>query len=177
MLAELGHNAYGSDNAENVLQHTKILLAKKGLTATLKLSDMTECWDKNTFFHGALSWDAIHHNTLGNIQKTIDIIYDRLLPGGMFIGTIKCKSGLNLPDGEGYPGDEIEPDTIVPLVGAETGVPHHYFDEDAIRKLFKKWKIEILVEQRFTYVETVDKYWENNPFNYSSWGILAKKHK
>ena len=176
LIAELGHDIYASDNAPNALTLTQNLLKKKGLTTIMKLSDMTVCpWDDNLKFHGVLSWDAIHHNTIANIQKAVDIIYDKLIPEGLFMGCIKAFSALNLPNGGKIPGVEIEPNTIVFTSGPEASVPHHFFDEANIRNLFKKWKIELLVEQQYTYVETTDKYWENNPFHYSTWGVVAKK--
>lgn len=171
-LSELGHDIYGSDNAENALSLTNELLESKKLSANLKLSDMTVCPWHNIKFHGALSWDAIHHNTLSNIQKAIDTIYEKLLPGGLFIATIKSDKEINIVKGK-----EIEPNTIVFEEGYETGVPHHYFDEKGIKKLFKKWKIILLVEQIFEYVETGDRFWEYNPFAYSTWGIVAEKQE
>ncbi|MCB2299343.1 hypothetical protein [Clostridium tagluense] len=34
-------------------------------------------------FHGAISWDALHHNTISNINKAVDVVYETLCVYGI----------------------------------------------------------------------------------------------
>ena len=170
-MARLGHEVYASDNAPNAIDLTRQWLAKMNLQAEVQLADMTVCpWPKVTF-HGVISWDALYHNTLDNIRRAIEQIHARLVPGGLFMATLKStKADLY---GE---GDEIEPDTFIcPRRWGEEDVPHHYFDESGIRDLFKKWELVSLAEQVITYAERGEDFLEDNPFPYTTWGVLTRK--
>ena len=62
-------------------------------------------------------------------------------------------------------------------MGIEEGVPHHYFDEDGIKRLFPddKWEMMILAEQVVNYIEKTEEFWSFNPFRYTTWCVLVKK--
>lgn len=169
-LSALGHDIYGSDIAPNGIAHAEQWLSEQNLSAHLKVADMTENPWANLTFHGAMSWDAIYHNTASNIQKAFDVIYDHLVPGGLFLGTLKSTKA----DLYGT-GKQIEPHTFVSTEGSESGVPHHYFDEPEIRALFKKWELLSLCEQVITYAVRAENFLDNNPFPYTTWGVLARK--
>lgn len=170
-MARLGHEVYASDKAPNAVALTRQWLAEMKLRAQVQLADMTVCpWPKVTF-HGLISWDALYHNTLGNIRRAIDEIYTRLVPSGLFIGTFKSTKADLYGKGE-----EIEPDTFVcPQRWGEKNIPHHHFDESGIRDLFKKWELVSLAEQVITYVERGTDFIDYNPFPYTTWGVLARK--
>jgi len=172
LLASLGHEVYASDNAPNAIEQTREWLTEMDLQAEVKLADMTICPWPEVKFNGVISWDALHHNTLDNIHKAINEIYSRLVPGGLFLGTLKSSKSDSYGNGQ-----EIEPDTFVLDGGPEKGVPHHYFDEAGIRDLFKKWELISLTEQVITYMERGDNFFEYNPFPYTTWGVLARKGK
>lgn len=169
-LARLGHTLYASDSAPNAIALMRTWLTELGLRAKVAEADMTICPWTDVTFHGVVSWDALHHNTLGNIQTAVDTIYRRLLPGGLFLVTLKSTKA----DLYGT-GREIEPDTFVPTASAEAGVPHHYFNEAGIRDLFKEWELISLAEQIITYVERAPSFLQHNPFPYTTWGVLARK--
>jgi len=173
MMAKLGHEVYASDNAPNAIRLTRQWLTDMKLQAQVELADMTVFpWPEATF-HGVISWDALHHNTLGNIRRVTDEVYARLIPGGLFIGTfMSTKADLY---GE---GEEIESDTFVCRErGGEEDVPHHHFDESGIRDLFKDWELLSLAEQVINYVVRGNNFKEYNPFPYTTWGVLAKKRR
>jgi cyclopropane fatty-acyl-phospholipid synthase-like methyltransferase len=170
LIASLGHKVYASDNAPNAIDLTQNWLAEMNLHAEIKLSDMTVCPWREVEFHGAISWNAIYHNTKNNIRKTIDQIHSRLVPGGLFIGTLKSTKADSYGSGQ-----EIEPHTFVADDGLEKGILHHYFDETSIRDLFKKWELISLAEQVITYKERGENFLEYNPFPYTIWGVLAGK--
>ncbi len=170
LMTQLGHKVYASDNAPNAIKLTKKWLSEMNLKAEAELADMTVCpWPEITF-HGVISCGSLHHNTLGNVQKSVDMIYSRLVPGGLFMGTLKSTKA----DSYGS-GDEIEPNTFIPDTGKEKGIIHHYCDEAEIRELFKKWELLSLAEQVINYVERGDNFLEYNPFLYTNWAILARK--
>lgn len=170
LIAQMGHRGYGSDISENGVRHGQKWLERVGLNATLAVADMTEPPFPGVTFHGAVSWDALHHNTMDNIQKAADQVYDSLCDGGMFMVSL-----LSTTSGKGAArGREIEDGTYVTEQGAEAGVPHHYFSEQGIRHLFKKWKILSLVNIEVDYIE-VQLDFSMNPFPYTKWNVVVQK--
>ncbi|MBS4538459.1 class I SAM-dependent methyltransferase [Clostridium sp. D2Q-11] len=170
LISQMGHKAYASDISENGINYTQKWLESNELMATLKVADMTNNPFPDTDFHGAISWDALHHNTIDNINKAVDIVYENLCAGGMFmVSLLSTKAGR--PD---LRGKEIEKNTFVREDGPEKGVPHHYFDEQGIRDLFRKWKIISLVDIVVTYTE-VNIDHSINPFPYTKWNVIVQK--
>jgi ubiquinone/menaquinone biosynthesis C-methylase UbiE len=169
LISQMGHNAFGSDISENGIDYTQKWLNNNGLTATLKVADMTDNPFAGSSFHGAISWDALHHNTISNIKKAVSNVYENLCAGGMFMVSLLSTKG-----GAFHMGKEIEKNTFVDEDGIEAGVPHHFFDEQGIRDLFSKWKIVSLAEVVTTYIETEIDYL-GNPFPYTKWNVIAQK--
>jgi cyclopropane fatty-acyl-phospholipid synthase-like methyltransferase len=170
LMSQMGHNVYGSDISENGINHTQKWLESSGLNAILKAADMTENLYKGMNFHGAVSWDALHHNTIDNISKAVESVYESLCEGGMFmVSLLNTKSGR-----ADLRGKEIEKNTFVREDGPEAGVPHHYFDEQGIRELFKKWKIISLVDINITYIDE-NIHYLSNPFPYTKWNVIVQK--
>jgi hypothetical protein len=135
-----------------------------------EICDMTiNPWQMNDF-NGIFCWDALHHNTIKNIKTTIDIIYNSLVGGGLFMASL-----VSIHSGRTEKGKQIEPNTYINDQGLESGVPHHYFDEQEIRSLFQSYKILILAEIIANYIETEDRFYENNPFAYTKWNLLLMK--
>jgi SAM-dependent methyltransferase len=170
LIARMGHHAYGSDISENGIGHARKWLEREGLDAALAVADMTDNPFADVRFHGAFSWDALHHNTMGNIHRAVDAVYNSLCDGGMFMASLlSTKSG-----GAHRKGNAIEKNTFVEADGPEAGVAHHYFNEQGIRDLFGKWRIESLVEIVTAYIEMELDY-AVNPFPYTKWNVIAKK--
>jgi SAM-dependent methyltransferase len=170
-LAETGCETYASDCSPTAAQLTRELLAKKELHAEVALADMTVRPWKDRLMHGIFSWDVIHHNRLTAVEKTVSTIHESLLPGGLFIGSIISDKSGNFGKGR-----EIEPGTFIMDEQDESGVPHHFFDEVGIRRLFQNWELLILAEEVTRYVETVDCFWEWTPFRFTKWNVLARKN-
>ncbi len=170
LMSQMGHNVYGTDISENGINHTQKWLESNGLKATLKVADMTDNLFKDMNFHGAVSWDALHHNTIDNINKAVENVYESLCEGGMFmVSLLSTKSGK-----ADLRGKEIEKNTFVREAGPEAGVPHHYFDEQGTRELFKKWQIISLADIDVTYIEE-NIHYLSNPFPYTKWNVIVKK--
>ncbi|HNY12383.1 MAG TPA: class I SAM-dependent methyltransferase [Candidatus Wallbacteria bacterium] len=170
LAAKMGCDVYASDVSENGIAHLKKMLGAENLTANLEISDMTMDPWKDERFHGVICWDAIHHNTLKNVEKAIEIIYDRLVEGGMFIASI-----ISAGEGALKKGREIEKNTFVRDEGDESGVPHHFFDEAEIKRVFKKWKKVALLENVVRHVEVDNDFYRTNPFFCTKWYALVKK--
>lgn len=170
VLAALGHRVFASDNAPKGVALTRSALDRRGLSAEIAVADMTVCpWPRERF-HGVLSWDALHHNTAARIRETVATVRANLVTGGLFLCTLKSRNA----DSFGA-GDEIEPNTFVQHTGPEAGVPHHYFDEDEVRDMLEGWETVVLVERRCDYRVRSADFLDVNPFDYTVWGLLARK--
>jgi SAM-dependent methyltransferase len=170
LMSSLGHRVYASDLAPNALELTRAWLADAKLSAELDQVDMTICPWSDISFHGVVSWNALYHNTFSNIQRSISMVYDCLLPNGLFMGTFKSTKA----DTYGL-GPEIEPNTFICPDGPEQGQLHYFFDEITIRRLFEGWEFISLVEQRMKYLERGQNFLEYNPFPNTTWCVLVRK--
>ena len=169
-LAARGHPVFASDVSPSGIELTRELLSGQNLEATLEVSDMTACPWPNERFHGVLSWDAIHHNTIDSIRRTVNMVHDQLIPGGCFLLTLKSTKA----DSYGM-GREIELGTYIRDDGVEAGVPHHFFTESEVRDLFDGWDLLVLVEQIMDYRVRGDDFYDSNPFAYTRWGVLVRR--
>jgi SAM-dependent methyltransferase len=169
-IAKTGHAVSASDVSEVGVGHLRKWAAAEGVSCRTAVSDMTVNPWPGEKFHGALSWDAIHHNTIANIKRAVDIIHGALFDGGLFLVTL-----VSVKAGDAGAGREIEKNTFVADSGMESGVPHHYFDEAGVRELFKDWRILILAECVMSYVETEKDFHKKNPFPYTKWNALLRK--
>ena len=134
LIAKMGHKVFGSDISENGIAYAERWMGNNKLKAEFRISDMTEFPWENQKFQGVICWDALHHNTIENIEKSVQNVYENLVDGGMFmVSLLSTKSGSN------NKGKAIEHNTFVMEDGDEAGVPHHYFDEQEIRGLFKSF--------------------------------------
>ena len=169
-MAARGHEIFASDVAAHGVVLTEKRLSKVGLSARTAVADMTECPWPGATFHGVVSWDSLHHNTLESILTALHGAHERLEVGGLLMVTLKS----TLADSFGM-GTEIEPGTFVQDSGREAGVPHHCFDESGIRAALDQWTLLSLVELRCDYVERCPAFLDVNPFRYTAWGVLAEK--
>ena len=170
VFAKAGHAVFASDAAPNGIARTRDLLAAHGVSANLAVADMTSSPWPGLQYHGVLSWDSLHHNRLEATKHTVSLVHEQLIPGGLFLATLKSSKA----DSFGC-GTELEPGTYVRGTGDESGVPHHFFDESGVRSVFANWELLVLVEQIMDYKERGDCFAESNPFPYTRWGILARK--
>ena len=169
-LAWLGHDVYATDAAPRAVDLTKQRLAELDLSAEVRLADMMHCPWQPSNFHGAVSWNVLHHNRIAAIREAVSHIYESLIPGGMLMVTLKSDKA----DFAGQ-GTEIEPGTFIHDIGDKSGVPHHYFNEVGIRDLFSGWKFMVLAEQVIAHLERPDRFWEYTPFPFTNWRDCCEK--
>lgn len=169
-VAARGHSVFASDNAPRGVALVEKRLSELGLSAETAVADMTVCPWRDATFHGVVSWDALHHNTVSGVSAALRTAFEHLEGGGLLLATLKSVRADSFGAGR-----EIEPGTFVGDSGWEAGVPHHYFDERGIRRAFAGWDLLALVEQRCEYAERCPDFLDVNPFRYTAWGVLARK--
>jgi len=172
-LAHLGFSVYASDNAPTVLANTRELLAAEGLSATFAEADMEEAPFGETIFHGIVIWNVVQHATSAKIARVIANLKDHLLPGGIFVLSVKSTKAE-----EAGQGEELEEGTYVMAGGPEAGVPHHYFSKDELDALLAPLEIIHLVEVQedmFAVATPRPGIKKHLPYHNAHWSVMAKK--
>jgi len=162
-LAREGFAVCGTDISPRGLEYTEAWLQKEGLRADLQLSDMTVIPYPNQYFDAIVSTYVIHHNTLDNIRRCVDEMYRVLAPGGRALLILQSKRSYHYGHGE-----KLEPDTFVAEHGADTGIPHHFFDEAGLRDLFADFIIVTLY---------ADEFEDEEHRRHSHWVVIVERSK
>jgi SAM-dependent methyltransferase len=169
-IAARGHQAFASDASASGIALVRERLSVRGLEAETAVADMSECpWD-DAEFHGVVAWDSLHHDVVSRIRASVDMVHAHLVPGGAFLATLKSTRADSFGAGR-----ELEPGTFVQESGPESGVPHHYFTESEIRELLAGWRLSVLLERVCAYRERGADFPAVNPFDYTTWCVLAWK--
>ncbi len=135
-LAQNGFAVCGLDNSPQGLALAQKWLDEDGLSADLRLGDMTARWPfEDSFFDAVISIQVMHHADVATIKKIIQEI-ERVLKkdGFIFITVPRLRN-------QGQEFEQIEPHTFVPLDGPEKGLPHHYFTPEELRELFRNFSV------------------------------------
>jgi 2-polyprenyl-3-methyl-5-hydroxy-6-metoxy-1,4-benzoquinol methylase len=136
-LAQQGFEVYGLDSAAEGIDQTTAWLQQVGLTADLRLQDMTEPLPyAGDSFDAVLSVQVIHHGRLETIQAVVAEIDRVTRPGGLVFVTVPRDRN------QATQFAEIAPNTLVPLDGIEKGLPHYYFTPDTLAELFRAFQVE-----------------------------------
>ncbi|MFA6587599.1 MAG: class I SAM-dependent methyltransferase [Patescibacteria group bacterium] len=136
LLAEEHFDIYCLDSSATGLAYSMIRFSAKGLSGHFSLFDIAYLPYDRDYFDGLISIQVIHHNRLNGVISTISEISRVVRPGGLL--------WVTMPVSKNEPSktqEEIEPGTFVPLDGREKGLPHHYFKEDEIPRLFYEFAI------------------------------------
>jgi SAM-dependent methyltransferase len=162
-LEDLGYQSFGLDISPTGLTYSREWLQKKGHPVRILMADMTSLPYSSSSFDLIISTYVIHHNILADMRKTIKEMYRLLIPGGMILVSIPSTRGFRHDRGK-----QIEPGTIIPDIGQDCGIPHHYSDLGEIASEFVAYVIrEIKLEE----VMNDDGYLS------SHWFIRAEKPK
>ncbi|OGZ76559.1 MAG: hypothetical protein A3G45_02965 [Candidatus Staskawiczbacteria bacterium RIFCSPLOWO2_12_FULL_37_15] len=114
----------------------------KKLEADLRVGDIYQKLPyPDGSFEAIVSTQVMHHNTIGNIRELIREMERVLAPKGVVFITVS-KRGRKKDE------KEIAPDTFVPMSGGEEGLPHHYFNEETLRKEFGNFEINDIWEEK-----------------------------
>ncbi len=135
-LAHQGFEVCGTDVSARGLALTQEWLRRECLDADLQISDMTAIPYADGHFDAVISTYVIHHNTLDNIRRCVAEIYRVLAPGGRALLIVQSKRNYRY-----FHGQEVEGGTLVPDMGADAGVPHHFFDKAGLRELLSDFAV------------------------------------
>jgi SAM-dependent methyltransferase len=162
-LQEQGYQVYGMDRSPYGVDYSRVWLEKQGQPARLLVADMTALPYRSSSFNFIVSTYVIHHNTLAGIRKTVQEMYRLLIPGGTLL--------LTIPSTRGYRhgrGQQVEPGTVIPDIGQDQGIPHHYFDLAEIAREFADFIIREI---------KLDEAINDDGYLSSHWFIRADKPK
>jgi SAM-dependent methyltransferase len=162
-LEELGYQTYGLDISPTGLAYSRGWLQKIGHPARVLLADMTSLPYTSSSFDRIISTYVIHHNTLACMRRTIKEIYRLLIPGGTTLISIPSMRGFRHDKGR-----QIEPGTVIPDIGQDNGIPHHYSDLKEVACEFAEFIIrEIKLQEAMN----------DDGYLSSHWFIQAEKPK
>lgn len=92
-----------------------------------------------------ISVSTIHHGLKENVQRLINNVHDVLIENGKIFITVPNFDSSN--KWETFKDhDELSPGTFAPKTGPEKGLPHSFYDNNEVQKLFSKFsdvKIEL----------------------------------
>ena len=136
-LAQNDFALSGLDSAPEGIAATQQWLATEGLTADLRLQNMTEPLPyPDNFFDAVVSVQVIHHADIATIRAVVAEVSRVLKQDGfLFITVPKFKN-------QGKNFRQIEPNTYIPLDGPEKGLPHHYFSPEALHSLLADYRVD-----------------------------------
>jgi len=121
-----------ASNAEKFARK-KISPLENSDTISLKTFDMHQTpWPyKSESFEGLLAINVVHHTNYAGFLAIVDEMARVLVPGGLLLATVASKHNHKYGVGE-----QIDDHTYLTDSGAEKGIPHAFFDENDLRKIF-----------------------------------------
>jgi len=123
-LAELGFEAHAIDRSAAGLARVADEAARRGLTVTTRMTDMTALPYPDGTFDFVVAWNVIYHGTPEDAATAAAEITRVLRPGGRYLSTMLSKHNSQFGRGE-----QIAPDVFVQHDGPEDKAhPHLYTD-------------------------------------------------
>lgn len=163
-MASQGFDVWACDISPRGLTHTRRWLAAEGLSAHLTCSDMSALPHRDGSFDGLVSTFVIYHGLLADVQRTVDEIHRVLRPGSLALLTLISTRASSYRQGR-----EVEPDTFIRGSGNDSGVLHHYFDEDGARRLLSDFEILAL---RLEESDTTEK--SGSTHHHAHWHVQVR---
>ena len=138
-FGNLGYEMYGLDHSSSAIQLAEQWLTEEKLSAEFVCTGMDMIPWSNEYFDAVICFQAINHNLVDAIRRTIAEIHRVLRKEGWLFVTIGT---WRLPDSFTFhSGTEVEPNTIILTEGHEKGVPHHFFTTEEILREFSQFNI------------------------------------
>ena len=142
-LSKKGFETHGFDVSQRALSLAQDWLKEEGLQATIIRHRMEERFPyEDSFFDAVISTQVIHHNRMREIIATVSEIERVLRSGGVLFASFPIFSKVPSEGKNDWKLEQIEPGTYIPRSGPEAGIPHHYFTEDEIYKVFSNFYIQ-----------------------------------
>ena len=143
LLSKRGFETYGFDASQSALSLAHEWLQEEGLQATIIRHKMENRFPyEDSFFDAVISTQVIHHNRMREILFTVGEIERVLRSGGVLFVSFPIYSEVPSEGKKDWKLEQIEPGTYIPRSGPEAGIPHHYFTEDEIHKVFANYDIQ-----------------------------------
>jgi len=160
-LLENGFETFGCDFSEEAISIAK----EKAPKASFEKCDMTSLPYENEFFDGIICNHVIQHGKNAEINKAVSEMQRTVRKGGIiFLVVVSTKHPNN------FTGKEIGPNTRIDIDSQDGFLPHHFFLEEEITKLFKEFEILKLEHSEGSS--------ELNPEKKSAtWKLFARKVK
>lgn len=159
-LAKEGYETYASDFSEPAVKYCQDWLDREGLSATVTKMDMFQIPYPDSFFDLIIAYNVIYHSSFEEMKELVQLIRDKLRPGGYFFVSIKSTEEWNYGQGE-----EIEKNTFLrPL----KGVPVHFSTEEETDILFEEF--ELVSKEYFNYVK------EKTGRRHAFWEFILRKN-
>ncbi|MHA2385169.1 MAG: class I SAM-dependent methyltransferase, partial [Candidatus Thorarchaeota archaeon] len=118
-------------------------LEEEGLQATIIKHQMEQRFPyEDSLFDAVISTQVIHHNRMREILFTVSEIERVLRLGGVIFVSFPIFSEVPSEGKKDWKLEQIEPGTYIPHRGPEAGIPHHYFTEEEIYKVFANFDIQ-----------------------------------
>jgi cyclopropane fatty-acyl-phospholipid synthase-like methyltransferase len=147
-FAEKGFEVYGLDVAPEGIKIAKNWLKEKNLNCDLTLQKMEDTFPyQNSFFDAVISIQAMHHHTMKKIKFIVKEINRVIKRNGILFITVPILHKSHNDKGN-WKLKKIEKGTFLPLSGPEKGLPHHFFTEHEIHKVFRRFSIDKLYLDR-----------------------------
>jgi ubiquinone/menaquinone biosynthesis C-methylase UbiE len=129
-LAREGFEVHGLDSSAEALRICRERLREAGLRTPLVQADMRRIPYPDGTFDAVLAIASLYHGTLADIRRTLAEVRRVLVPGGLAL--LEFKSVRSFRYGKGV---ELEPNTYIPDIGEDAGIPHHYSDRAEVEAL------------------------------------------
>jgi len=165
LLARNGFETHGVDLSAEGLRRSSRRADGAGLEVELVRGDMKEIPHANASFDAVICIYAIYHGTLRDIEVTVSEIGRVLRVGGLAYVTFQTRRSHKYDQGR-----EIEANTFVqdfdPDCPQESGIPHHFSNEDEVRHIMSAFRI-IKME--------LEEFQTDDGVMHSHWQVLAEK--
>lgn len=141
-FSQAGFEISGIDSSETALDLARKWLKEEGFDADVHLGRMEDPLPySDDFFDAIISIQVIHHNMIDDIVATIREIERVLTIGGYIFVTVAKLGPKPKKSEDGWNFHQVEDGTFIPQSGPESGIPHHYFTEEELHKVFINFQI------------------------------------
>jgi len=144
-LAAMGWRVTGLDWSQAAVKHARVVLEAAGQPGAVIKGDYHRLPFRDGEFQLVVANDVLHHGRLADFKRALLEIKRVIRIGGQAI--ISLPSTRNMP--QPFVGLWVEENTVVLDTGVEAGLPHHFFNEEELRRAahtFRDVSIEAIVE-------------------------------
>ena len=141
LLAEHGLVVEAIDGSATGLAVARETAQARGIALGMRQGNADALPFDNGSFDFVLSWNVIHHGTLGDVGRRLAEIWRVMKPGALYQGTM-----LPIRNSNYGKGRTVAPGTFV-VDGAERGHPHFYCDAATLVALFAGFELLSLKQQ------------------------------